>query len=409
MSIVRRAVVEYRNQGPIGFLYKTYWFLKMTALTAANLLLATFLSLVRSRSDGLWVFGSRYGFVDNPKYQFLYVANNVPSIRPVWITHDREAVAELRNRGYEAYYAYSPSAMRVLSRAGAVVFEDKKFDVGVWGMAGGARTVNTWHGVGIKDYTVMPWHLATSRSADHLVLTSTRRPMEIFADRPFTVNDREEFKRRQALVCGYPRNDIFFREVTDFDIGIDRDVYQTLTTRAENEFVVGYLPTFRPYEDHNPLLDDEESLAELDELLAKLGATLVVKIHRNRTTKLDQCSFERILEVPPSVDPQPYLAQFDALVTDYSSVFYTFLSTGRPTILFPYDYETYSNRQGFQVPYEEFPGPRPMTVPDLFEWIEYFAAGNDEFADDRASLCEEFFDFRDGNACERVVDHLQRR
>ena len=407
MSLLHRVWREYQNVGLTGLVASIGWFLKMNLLVSFNLLVERVAAVVFDRSESrVWVFGTNKGFTQNPKYLFLYVANERPSIRPVWISRDRETVDSLTANGYEAYHSRSPSALYHLTRASHVFYMNKKDDVGFWGLTGGATTVQLWHGNPLKDGTRMPWHLATPRRADRVLLTSSEKPAELFFERPFTTDDWDEFVDSQALPCGYPRNDIFFREVPDFDIGIDRDELDAVVELSSDHTVFAYLPTWRPYEDRNPLLDDETALAELDAVLGEIDGKLVVKVHPKQSTGIDETRYDNVHVLPSTTDAQPFLKAFDVLITDYSSVYYTFLQLDRPIILFPYDYELYEDRQDFQFPYEELAGPKPDSAAELLEWIRYYGGEGDEFRSERAALRRQFFDRQDGLASQCIVDTL---
>lgn len=407
MTLLHRAWREYKNVGLTGLVASTLWFLKMNLWVAFHLLLERVSAVVFDRSDSrVWVFGTNKGFTQNPKYLFLYVANERPSIRPIWISHTRETVSRLTEHGYEAYYAYSLNGLYYLTRASHLFFMNKKDDVGFWGLTGGATSVQLWHGNPLKDGTSMPWHLATARGADRVLLTSSEKPADLFFERPFTTDDWDEFVDSQALVCGYPRNDIFFREVPDFDIGIDREELDAITQLSADHTVFAYLPTWRPYEDRNPLLDDESALADLDSALDEIDGKFIVKMHPKRSTSIDEARYDNIHVLPSTTDIQPFLKAFDVLVTDYSSVYYTFLQLDRPIILFPYDFALYEDRQDFQFPYDGLPGPKADSVPELLEWIQYYGREGDEFREDRRAVRRQFYDRQDGRASQCIVDSL---
>lgn len=61
----------------------------------------------------------------------------------------------------------------------------------------------------------------------------------------------------------------------------------------------------------------------------------------------------------------------DALITDYSSVFFDYLLLNKPIIFFPYDYEEYlkNDRELYVDYYEEIAGPAFMDFSDVIKEI----------------------------------------
>jgi len=61
------------------------------------------------RDQSRWVFGAWNGtkFIDNPKYVFLHVLQNLPKVKATWITRNKTLAKELRNKGLPVAYAGS--------------------------------------------------------------------------------------------------------------------------------------------------------------------------------------------------------------------------------------------------------------------------------------------------------------
>src|SRR3989344_7443488 len=63
------------------------------------------LSQFAPRRANIWVCGIPKKFVWNSKYVFLYANNaKLQGIKVVWISRSKEIAAELREKGYPAYY-----------------------------------------------------------------------------------------------------------------------------------------------------------------------------------------------------------------------------------------------------------------------------------------------------------------
>ncbi len=53
-----------------------------------------------------------------------------------------------------------------------------------------------------------------------------------------------------------------------------------------------------------------------------------------------------IVLMNPKSDAYPLLSLCDALLTDYSSIYFDFLLLDRPMIFYPYDFEDYVTKTG---------------------------------------------------------------
>ena len=101
------------------------------------------------------------------------------------------------------------------------------------------------------------------------------------------------------------------------------------------------MPTWKDY------LMVVQVVAESKELLDYLDANLredqilYVNLHHRVSDSLDYSQFKRIRQFPPTVDSYKLLALTDALITDYSSVFYDYLALRRQIGLYCADYELY--------------------------------------------------------------------
>ncbi len=66
-----------------------------------------------------------------------------------------------------------------------------------------------------------------------------------------------------------------------------------------------------------------------------------------------------------------YINCFDALITDYSSIYLDYMLLERPIVFLPYDLEDYENSVGFTMDYmENTPGPKPSSQEDFIEVLK---------------------------------------
>lgn len=397
------------SEGPRYFLSKVWWYITNTADVEFNGLVASIASR-NDKRENLWVFGGTYNgkFVQNAKYLFLYVANNCEEITPVWISSDRTVVRDLRRTGYGAHYMHSRAGLWTLFRAGCVFYTNNLGNFGkLWGLTGGATRVNLWHGNPIKQFPYS-WQMTKRRDADFVVVTSSDRSLELFSEISWTVSPKSRFEAEQAIPSGYPRNDVLFDDIPDFLLGVDETVYEDVQEKSRRNTVVGYFPTYRPYETENPLLQ-ESVMGELNSFLAERKCQLLLKPHHSEDLPPGTGEYSNITVLPSEFDIYPIMNDIDILITDYSSVYFGFLLLDRPIILFPYDLEEYRRRNGFMMDYSELAGPVSKTVDGLLDWIDHFESGNDGYSQSRREVRSRFYDDVDGNASERIYNAITER
>lgn len=154
-----------------------------------------------------------------------------------------------------------------------------------------------------------------------------------------------------VVMNGYPRNSIF----------MDHEKADQVTKKLGNEdyTTMAYMPTWRGQSNHD--VNTSEYSREINQLLHYLDENLkddqklYVNFHPivQKFVKLD--NYEHIYPFPSGVDKYEFLNSVDALITDYSSVFFDYSITRKPIILYMYDYEEYMHDRGMYFDIKELP------------------------------------------------------
>ncbi|MEM4782150.1 MAG: CDP-glycerol glycerophosphotransferase family protein, partial [Halalkalicoccus sp.] len=137
---------------------------------------------------------------------------------------------------------------------------------------------------------------------------------------------------------------------------------------------------------------------------------MVVKFHPFSDPGFDPEQFERIHLLPAGSDVYPLLRETDALVTDYSSVYFDFLLLDRPVAFYAYDRERYEKRPGFYVEYDEVtPGPVAETFDELLGALDLVLDSPEAHAAERERVRAMAFDHADDRSAERVREYVRVR
>ena len=378
------------------------------------------------RRRNIWIFGSWDGkkFADNPKYLFLYVHQKHPEITGVWLSRNKTVIAELRARGFKAYYMHSLRGILCSMRASCIIFSVGVSDVNLYATKG-TKSVQLWHGTPLKKIKLieptpirqMPTRtssrarqlidggLCPNKNYDVVIAASdeNKRVMKIvFSD------------AREIAVTGYPRNDILLG--APWLSEPDAENVRRIKRELQFQFIFLYAPTYR-----------QETSREFDlfarygfdantvnQTLRELNAILIIKTHQYFTAQpfdgqIDPDSgkarFERIVTLSDEdlPDMYPLLRETAVLITDYSSVFFDYLLLDRPIVFTPFDIQQYTTAEHeLFYDYDQVtPGPKAKNWPDVLRLLRE-AVQNDSWKAERRKVCTRFNKFNDCNNSERV-------
>jgi CDP-glycerol glycerophosphotransferase (TagB/SpsB family) len=204
--------------------------------------------------------------------------------------------------------------------------------------------------------------------------------------------------RGPVWVEGYPRNDV----LTDPG-GLAGDVRARLGL-DDAKRVVLYAPTWR--EDRTAMVDHLDVAA----FARALGPdhVLLVRGHSSTWEHGGDHGASGLIDVTSYPDVSDLLLVADVLVTDYSSVMFDWVSTGRPSVFFVPDLPRYRDElRGFYADLlSEAPGPVVETTDDLIAAVLHADDHRDEHAKGLHAWQERFTSHDDGHAGRRVVQRM---
>lgn len=227
--------------------------------------------------------------------------------------------------------------------------------------------MNTWHGTplktlgrkmnkGLKDVGNNQNQFLMS---DYLLYPNeyTRKHMM----RDFCLEDLFAGK---VIVSGYPRNEIFFDKEAAKKLKQDMGL--------ENKKVYVYMPTWRGNTlDTTNIKQYKEEVETILRILDEQiqDAIIFVKLHQIVMKHINLEEYQNIKNINSYYETYKFLNMADALITDYSSVFFDFANSKKEIILFMYDYEKYMCDRGMYFDIQELPFTKIYNIEDLIMHI----------------------------------------
>lgn len=269
----------------------------------------------------------------------------------------------------------------------------------------GQTVVSLWHGVPLK--------AGDGRDLSGLFdffTASSPETYELY--RKFT-----GVKLSQYLPLGQPRLDVMFQK---------RDLSPLLGGMARGrdyDKLILCMPTFRQTQRwtdgtfaNTYSINPVETLDELEELNAFLAAhrmVLAAKIHHlQKLDFLARTSLSHILYLTDddlmAGNTQLYelVGGADCLLTDYSSIYFDYLTLDRPIGFFVGDMAQYT--RGFLVedPLAWMPGEKIRDFAGLLAFLEDVSAGRDDYGPARKALRDKVDPYQDDENCKRIAENF---
>lgn len=266
------------------------------------------------------------------------------------------------------------------------------------------EVIQMWHGTPFKaaDKGMLDGH-----SAKRLYYTHILSPSPYFAQ---ISCELFSFPLEKFIICGHARTDDLYKE-------------WHLNLGNYNKLVL-WAPTFRHssrmgYNDAEkdnllPVLKLER-LSYINSILQQKGIKIIVKLHPMQNLsdyqRVKMAYFELISHqefLNRGLDLYKLASMSDALITDYSSIFYDYLLLNRPIGFTEDDIDDYSNNRGYAVDNPDYfkPGFRIKDEDDFMLFIDNLYRNIDDFEKDRKRVNDLANRYQDGKSCLRVLQSV---
>ncbi len=264
--------------------------------------------------------------------------------------------------------------------------------------------VNLWHGMPLKAIGRLE---KGCESEDQNFFTYVIATSPFFKDIMLKAFGAGE---NQAIITPQPRCEVFLKDTKTPEI-----------FKGFNKVIL-WLPTFMSskrlnkidgsYEEINPF--DESFLNKLCPILEKENILLFIKPHPMDETPLPQKSFKNIWFADESelnlngINLYELLKHSDALITDFSSIYFDYLLLDKPIAFAGPDEVSYGESRGYAFDDIEslMPGEKIKTAEDFSDFLSRVSKGEDPLCEKRRQCNEICNMYKNISGCKLILEKI---
>lgn len=268
--------------------------------------------------------------------------------------------------------------------------------------------INTWHGTPLKrmGYAMPGGVMGSWNVIRNLLMTNYLVLPNDYTAGIFKKDYRlENLYSGSILLQGYPRNDILVNglpQKQSQELKVDLD----LNSRKR---LILYAPTWSG--DATIIQDSEQEinryLSILDSLSQISDTITIFKPHPYFEATVNSDKRFKAYNIPNKFGTNVILSEVDMLITDYSSLFFDYLVTGKPIIFFDAK-ENYQEERGTYIDVNELPGPYTKKMEELVELVKSESVWRNQYTDRYETFRKKFVSQDDGMATQRVINTIQK-
>lgn len=269
--------------------------------------------------------------------------------------------------------------------------------------------INLWHGMPLKKIGILDnKKLDEIARSDYMIATS-----DIFVR---IMSEAFHMKQTDIWLTGQPRNDLMFEPMDALSkISVDK---------GKHNGIFLWTPTFRSSKfgdirsegsttDSGLPVLAKKDLVNLDEFLSQTGNLVIIKLHAMDKTDINSIGTYKNIKVIDNsillrkhVDLYNMLNEFDALITDYSSIYFDFLLLDKPIGFLFNDSSEYEKDRGFLFkPLDEWmPGQKITCLDDLKSFMLNVNRNIDMYRNQRKIINDRVNKYKDDLSGERILE-----
>lgn len=276
----------------------------------------------------------------------------------------------------------------------------------------GQTYINTWHGIPLKKMGYdMPNGAVDAANivrnflqADYLL-----SPNAHHTDMYLKAYKLKDIYAGTILETGQARTDTIVKALqTDKKAEVLAKLRRHGVVIEEGKKIILYAPTWRGTNWGSPgdaATEYEDFYTQCCSSIDTKRYTVLVKPHVAVYQKLKRDGqWTKPYFVPGNLDTNELLSVVDILISDYSSIFYDFLITGRPVLFYCNDLEAYAAYRGVEDITENLPGPMTADRSELFGMLRNIERVQAEYQAQYTKIRNRHCPKDDGQVCRRIAE-----
>lgn len=229
------------------------------------------------------------------------------------------------------------------------------------------------------------------------------------------------FDKSKFVASGLIRNDVLNKA---------SNYLATLGIKKNNEKVIMWMPTYRQHNTSKeangikgvkgqlglPVIKSVDELKKINELLVANNVVILLKPHQSQN--MDYLNVEKMSNIRMITSEQiadlniqlyEILNETDALITDYSSIYFDYLLMDKPIALTVDDIEEYTNKVGMIFDYfKEIKSNFVKDYDELYSFVEDFIKGNPSLMVHHNEMKCKFNDVLDFSSGEKFIEMFKK-
>ena len=387
-----------------------YWIREVAMLSFSFLLKIT--SLVTPKRKNLVLFGAHNGnrFSDNSAILYSYILENCPDLIAVWLTNNDQVISEVKSIGGEAYKRRSIKGIYLSLTASAYFTSHSIKDVLMFvPINKRPKHIYLHHGIPLRkgwlNIDKAPKKSIRSTNAKIRATNYMIAPSKFAAEQQ---NKLLPIGLDKFAYTGLPRNDIFF------DSSFDKISFKKKYDLDTFTKVILYAPTWRPWGATQFFPFSDYSLEQLSNFLQEKNICIVLRPHHVDLNGPSNANFWNSIKDHKNIklithetcaNVNNLCMVSDALITDYSSIYYDYLIQDKPVVFLCYDFERYNAEIGFYSDFNDIAiGYKPNSQKLFLKALQDISMDMDLYNEGRNKLTDKFYLHLDGNSSKRVTD-----
>lgn len=320
-------------------------------------------------------------------FTFICIINKSTIIPSELLYNDRVICVK---RGSDLYLRYLTTAKYLINNVTFPYYFIRK---------AGQFYLNTWHGTPIKTLgkdIKEPFFDHSNVARNFLQCTHIISPNRYTSNILLDKYDIRHMYAGKIAETGYPR--------VDLTLNVDRLTRQKLLNKLglhEDLPIILYAPTWRGTSE-NKFFNLDKLKQDL-QLLTSDKYQLIFKAHHLVKDLISKANIDVKL-IPSDIDTNILLGCIDGLISDYSSIVFDFIKTGKPIFSYIADYDLYQQERGLYFEKDHLPGVLCEDIYKLKKNIIQTLLNKDYL--NKEEIVRKFAPFDDGTSTQRVINFL---